>query len=123
LGTPTEETWPGHTLLPDYVQFKTYIGTPLADIFTAAGPDLISLLDRFLALDPNNRCTCAQALQMEYFRNKPYPSAGAQLPLPAAVRERLAGGATAAAAGGVAGTKRKMRDGLAESGLAKRLVF
>jgi cyclin-dependent kinase 7 len=29
LGTPTEETWPGHTKLPDYVQFKYYPPTPL----------------------------------------------------------------------------------------------
>ena len=41
MGTPTEESWPGHTKLPDYVQFKTYPCTLLSDIFTAASPDLI----------------------------------------------------------------------------------
>ena len=41
LGTPTVENWPGHTELPDFVQFKSYPTTPLDDIFTAAGPDLI----------------------------------------------------------------------------------
>ena len=29
MGTPTEESWPGLTKLPDYVQFKTFIATPL----------------------------------------------------------------------------------------------
>ena len=29
MGTPTEESWPNHTKLPDYVLFKTYPATPL----------------------------------------------------------------------------------------------
>lgn len=29
LGTPTEETWPGMTELPDFIQFKPFPGTPL----------------------------------------------------------------------------------------------
>ena len=40
LGTPTEENWPGHNKLPDFVQFKTYPSTLLSDIFTAAGDDI-----------------------------------------------------------------------------------
>jgi hypothetical protein len=33
LGTPTEETWPGHTKLPDYVQFKYFPPTPLVRLY------------------------------------------------------------------------------------------
>ena len=29
MGTPTEESWPNHTKLPDYVLFKSYPATPL----------------------------------------------------------------------------------------------
>ena len=52
LGTPSEETWPGVTSLPDYIQFKHQTGTRLRDIFTAAGDDLLDLLAKLLALCP-----------------------------------------------------------------------
>ena len=59
---------------------------------------------------------------MEYFRNKPPPSLGFQLPLPASVREEL--GLTSGMAAAVqVGTKRKLPEGTELSGLAKRLVF
>ena len=58
MGTPTEETWPGVTSLPDYIQFKHQTGTRLRDIFTAAGDDLLDLLTQLLTLCP---------LQVNYF--------------------------------------------------------
>jgi hypothetical protein len=57
---------------------------------------------------------------MNYFKNKPAPSLGHQLPLPAAVRDEL--GKTVVAPP-QPGMKRKMMDGVESSGLAKRLVF
>jgi hypothetical protein len=57
---------------------------------------------------------------MDYFKNKPAPSLGHQLPLPAAVRDEL--GKTVVAPP-QPGMKRKMMDGVESSGLAKRLVF
>ncbi len=123
MGTPTEETWPGHTKLPDYVAFKSYPPTPLRDIFIAAGPDLIALLDRMLALDPNKRCTSQQALKSDYFSNRPYPSDGSQLPLPAGLREEGAAGDGAGGGDNARPGAKRKRPGLAESGLAKRLVF
>ena len=98
--------------------FRSYPATPLQDIFIAAGPDLIELMEKMLALDPNRRVTAKQALMMPYFANKPYPSHGSKLPLPSSVKE--ASGENAASR--PAGTKRK-RDGVTDSGLAKRLVF
>lgn len=115
MGTPTEENWPGHTTLPDYVVFKSFPATPLQDIFIAAGRDLIQVLERMCALDPNKRFTAKQALKHEYFANKPYPSRGGDLPMPGSVKEALEGAGDTAR-----GTKRKR---LADSGLAKRLVF
>ena len=120
MGTPwTQDTWPDHHLLPDHVAFKSFPGTPLPDIFIAAGPDLIQLLERLLALDPNKRCTSTEALKMPYFSNRPYPSRGEDLPLPASFRESAVADEGAAKAG----SKRKIREGLADSGLAKKLVF
>lgn len=82
LGTPTEETWPDLSLLPDYIQFKSFPGTPLHHIFTAAPDDLLQLMEKLLALFPGHRCTCTEALQMPYFMNKPAPTIGPKLPLP-----------------------------------------
>lgn len=36
------------------------VGTPLAQIFTAAGYDLIALLESMLKLDPLQRCTATE---------------------------------------------------------------
>lgn len=87
LGTPTEDTWPGVTSLSEYVTFKTFPGTPLEHIFTAAGDDLLELLGKLLAMDPLKRCTSTQALQMAYFSNRPPPSDPSELPLPAKLKK------------------------------------
>jgi len=71
-------------------------------------------------MDPRRRCSCTEALRMNYFKNKPAPSLGHQLPLPAAVRDEL--GKTVVAPP-QPGMKRKMMDGVESSGLSKRLVF
>ena len=85
LGTPTEQSWPGMTGLADYIRFKPFPGTPLRDIFTAAGNDLLQLLEQLLAINPLDRCTCEQALQLPYFSNKPNPTPGLNLPMPTSV--------------------------------------
>lgn len=82
LGTPSEESWPGVKFLPDFMQFKPMVGTPLRHIFTAASVDLLELLDSLLARHPLSRCTCTEALQMPYFSNKPAPTVGPKLPMP-----------------------------------------
>ena len=114
MGTPTEETWSGHTKLPDYVQFKSYPATPLQDIFTAAGDDLIELLERLLKLDPMNRCSCTEALKSDYFKNKPAPSHGKSLPLPSSMQKREMEHP---------GSKRKALEKAEASGLVKKLQF
>ena len=121
LGTPTQESWPNHDKLPDYVQFKEYIATPLQDIFTAASADLIQLLSKTLALDPMKRCTCKEALQLPYFRNKPAPALGTSLPLPSTItaskdQRQTIGNTTGR-------NKRKLLEDAESSGLAKKLVF
>ncbi|XP_071964317.1 cyclin-dependent kinase 7-like [Antedon mediterranea] len=82
LGTPTEQDWPGMSLLPDYITYKSFPGTPLRDIFTAADDALLDLLHKLLKLDPSQRCTATQALQMAFFSNEPGPTPGHKLPRP-----------------------------------------
>lgn len=87
LGSPTEETWPGMTLLQDYVQFKPFPGTPLKMIFTAAPDDLLELISALLNLNPLKRLDCKQTLKLPYFSNRPAPAKGNQLPLPSNLLE------------------------------------
>ncbi|XP_022105463.1 cyclin-dependent kinase 7-like [Acanthaster planci] len=116
LGTVTEEQWPGMTLLPDYIEFKKFPGTPLHDIFSAATDDLLEVIAALLCVNPTKRCTASQALKMKYFSNKPGPTPGRDLPMPGAPAAVLKEQQHTRAA-----IKRKQLD---DSGrLAKKLVF
>ncbi|KAI9432644.1 CMGC/CDK/CDK7 protein kinase [Lactarius psammicola] len=56
LGTPTEEEWPGHTKLPDYVSIGQFPRTgPLRDLFTAASADTLNLLSKCIIYEPRKR--------------------------------------------------------------------
>lgn len=103
------------TDLPDFIQFKPFPGMPLRDIFSAAGDDLLDLLASLLNVNPTERCTCDQALQMAYFSNKPAPTPGPKLPLPTSIRRQ---------AEEKPSLKRKLLESM-EGGasLAKRLQF
>ncbi|OXU22572.1 hypothetical protein TSAR_015507 [Trichomalopsis sarcophagae] len=114
LGTPTEETWPGVTKLPDFIQFKPFPAVPLKDIFTAAGDDLLDLLASLLNINPIERCSCDQALQMTYFSNNPPPTPKARLPLPMAIRCQPENKPS---------LKRKLLEATDGATLAKRLLF
>ncbi|KAI0704316.1 CMGC/CDK/CDK7 protein kinase [Cytidiella melzeri] len=83
LGTPTEEDWPGHTKLPDYVAVGQFPKTPLRDLFTAATPECLNLLSKCLLYDPRKRISAKDALHHPYFSALPYPSHPSKLPKPA----------------------------------------
>jgi cyclin-dependent kinase 7 len=55
LGTPSEQDWPGHTKLPDYVPMGQFPKTPLRDLFTAASADTLNLLSQCLVYEPRKR--------------------------------------------------------------------
>jgi len=115
FGTPTLDSWPGVEKLADYVQFKMFPGTPLSQIFTAAGEDLLLLLQELLSLNPLKRANCTQALQLPYFSNSPAPSKGTDLPLPEAIKEKTRRDTA---------PKRKMLDKLDEGNtMIKKLIF
>uniref|UniRef100_A0A7N8X3C3 Cyclin-dependent kinase 7 n=1 Tax=Mastacembelus armatus TaxID=205130 RepID=A0A7N8X3C3_9TELE len=115
LGTPTEETWPGLTSLPDYVSFKIFPGTPLEHIFSAAGDDLLELLQGLFTFNPSTRTTATQALKMKYFSNRPGPTPGPQLPRPNCSAEGLRQKEKI-------GLKRKI-EGLETTAMKKKLIF
>ena len=65
--------------------FKPCAGTPFQDIFTAASDDLLHLLQSIICFNPLKRCTCSEALQMDYFKNKPFPTRCSEMPRPKSV--------------------------------------
>jgi len=80
LGTPTEEDWPGHTKLPDYVPVGQYPKQSLRDLFTAAGADALNLMGACLTYEPRKRITANDALMHPYFFALPYPTHPSKLP-------------------------------------------
>lgn len=75
LGTPTLQTWPGVTTLPDYhkIQFPFMSPVPLEEILADAPLEAVSLLQQFIVYDPSKRTTANDALQHPYFIADPPP--------------------------------------------------
>lgn len=46
--------------LPDFIEFKSFPGTPLKEIFIAASDDLLDVLAEMLKMDPIQRCTSTE---------------------------------------------------------------
>jgi len=80
LGTPTEEDWPGHTKLQDFMQFPKVAKPPLQHLFSASSNDTLDFLGRLLAFNPKKRLTALQALSHPYFKNLPKPTHPSRLP-------------------------------------------
>jgi len=80
LGTPTEEDWPGHTKLPDYVPVGQFPKPPMRDLFTAASVDTLNLLSKCFVYEPRKRITAKEALHHPYFFALPYPTFPSKLP-------------------------------------------
>lgn len=87
FGNPTEENWPGLKTLSDFIEFKPFTPVPLRHIFTAAGDDLLDVIAAMLVLNPSDRKSCTETLQMPFFCNKPAPTYGPKLPLPQNIRK------------------------------------
>ena len=82
LGTPTEETWPGHKTLPDYMEFSKTPAPDLRGVFATAPPEALDLLKKLMAFDPNRRVSAAEALQHAYFSAQPLATPFPDLPRP-----------------------------------------
>eukprot|EP00850_Spirogloea_muscicola_P015906 SM000125S26111 [mRNA] locus=s125:288777:290905:- [translate_table: standard] len=70
LGTPTEETWPGVTQLPDFKSaFPKWPAKDLVTVVPTLDPVGLDLLKQMLFLEPSRRITARDALEHEYFRD------------------------------------------------------
>ncbi|XP_054041497.1 cyclin-dependent kinase 7 isoform X4 [Rissa tridactyla] len=107
----------GMTSLPDYVAFKSFPGMPLQHIFSAAGDDLLNLLQGLFIFNPCTRVTATQALKQKYFSNRPGPTPGSQLPRPNCPTEVVKEQQNA-----LLNVKRKRTEGI-DQGLPKKLIF
>ncbi|EXC46561.1 Cell division control protein 2-like protein [Morus notabilis] len=71
-GTPTEDTWPGVSSLPDFK--SSFPKWPTQDLATVV-PNLesagVDLLSKMLCCDPSKRITARSALEHEYFKDIP----------------------------------------------------
>ncbi|KAL5328460.1 hypothetical protein ACEPPN_001959 [Leptodophora sp. 'Broadleaf-Isolate-01'] len=84
VGTPTEETWPGVTKLPEYTVPDPpnpirgrdhYLAT-----FGTAGYEGVDLLMKMLILDPRKRITGREALEHKWWAAEPKPTRKEDLP-------------------------------------------
>nr|BAE06269.1 cyclin-dependent kinase A2 [Scutellaria baicalensis] len=70
MGTPTEETWPGVTSLPDFKSsFPKWPTKELATVVPSLDSAGLDLLGKMLILDPSKRITARSALEHEYFKD------------------------------------------------------
>ncbi|KAE9971528.1 hypothetical protein EG328_005535 [Venturia inaequalis] len=84
IGTPTEENWPGVSMLPRFVKLSPEIPLfPKSEItrrFPALGSTGVDLLMAMLSLDPRKRPTAKGLLEHNYFKIAPRPTKNEDLP-------------------------------------------
>jgi cyclin-dependent kinase 2 len=72
LGTPTEETWPNVSELPDYQEgFPKWSAKPWESLCPALDEDGVDLLRQMLQYVPERRITAKAAMQHPYFDDYP----------------------------------------------------
>jgi len=68
LGTPTEETWPKVTQLPEYKKdFDYFRRIPLETLLPKLEPAGIDLLNKLVEFQPEKRISAEAALSHPYF--------------------------------------------------------
>ncbi|KAL4114439.1 hypothetical protein PRIC2_014377 [Phytophthora ramorum] len=71
LSTPTSETWPGFSSLPNYhFEFPHWKRRPLNRLFPGISDLGIDLLTKLLVYNPDQRITAEDALRHPYFSNE-----------------------------------------------------
>ncbi|XP_038692884.1 probable serine/threonine-protein kinase At1g09600 [Tripterygium wilfordii] len=80
-GSPSEEYWQ-KTKLPHATSFKPQqpYKRCVAETFKKFPPSALALVDKLLAMEPENRGTIASALGSEFFRTQPLPCDPSSLP-------------------------------------------
>mmetsp|Transcript_12010 Transcript_12010/g.36613 ORF Transcript_12010/g.36613 Transcript_12010/m.36613 type:complete len:256 (+) Transcript_12010:389-1156(+) len=75
LGGPSEKNWPSFQTMPiaDKLAFSEEEGTGLRSVLPDCSDKALSLLQKFLQLEPTRRISASEALQDEFFRSLPSP--------------------------------------------------
>jgi cyclin-dependent kinase len=64
IGTPSEETWPNVSLLPDYkATFPQWKGKALIELFPSFDKEGLDLMTKLLTMDPEKRWSVREALE------------------------------------------------------------
>ena len=72
MGTPTEETWPGVSELPEYnVNFEMYPPQDLRSVIPRIDDEGLDLLYQMLRMNPADRISAADALHHPYLSDVP----------------------------------------------------
>ena len=72
MGTPSEETWPGVSALPDYNRnFDKFPGENLRNLVNRIDDVGFDLLSRMLQMNPNSRISAADALNHPFLKDVP----------------------------------------------------
>ncbi|XP_059053349.1 cyclin-dependent kinase 20 [Achroia grisella] len=90
LGTPTEETWPAHSELPDFhkITFPESFPTPWPDLLPGVEPDAVQLVKSFVLYDANKRISAKEAIRHPWFQNRPLPATIEEMPKPGAIKSK-----------------------------------
>lgn len=80
-GTPTVESWPEVSELPNYVEFTFHPEAPFSSLIPFASASSQCLLQKLLSLNPRHRPECEEALRHEVFEEaSPAPCEPHELP-------------------------------------------
>ncbi|XP_014210302.1 cyclin-dependent kinase 20-like [Copidosoma floridanum] len=84
LGSPTAESWPELSSLPDYnkITFPYHKGVVWERIIPDAQQEAMELIRSILMYDSAKRLTATEALRHPYFHTKPYPCEKSELVKP-----------------------------------------
>lgn len=66
LGTPTEESWPGHSDLPDFhkITFPESSPTPWPELLPGVEPGAINLVKSFILYDADRRISAKEVISV-----------------------------------------------------------
>nr|WPS94694.1 Cyclin-dependent protein kinase [Naematelia aurantialba] len=82
FGSPSEEDWPGHKLLPDYHDMSGYPPRDWASDIKTIGKEGQTLAQAILQHDPARRISARKALHHRFFSCEPRPTQPVDLPKP-----------------------------------------
>jgi len=81
-GTPTQEAWPQHDLLPGHMLFKATPAQPFSQVLPDATIQAHDLLSAMLCLDPAKRISAREALSHDWFAASPSAASRQSITLP-----------------------------------------